>query len=367
MQRNIKHGRRVSGATAYVRPSSAKHNFNLTIESFVTKILIDANTKSANGVQFIKNGRLVKAKVRKEIIISGCAVNTPQLLMLSGICPGDELRKHGIPAIANLPVGRYLKDHFIFQVFYNTNMIVRTKSLPKYIAQYLRDEGILTTVGNLATFSLFHTTNSSALVPNVEIWFHLPTPVIKLIPPRTNFKADALCYIKKLDQHTNIYFTMFLLHPKSVGTLTLKSNSPRDFPLIDIGIFEDQEDMEDFYKAIQIVNTIGKTEAVQMVGAKQIKFQFCNQYAYDSKEYWYCALKHMVLPGLHISSTVEMGSKDDPFAVVDSNLCVYGVKNLRVADCSIMPTTISGHTNGPALIIGEKAADIIKKSYNISL
>ncbi|KAL3286142.1 hypothetical protein HHI36_000654 [Cryptolaemus montrouzieri] len=367
MQRSIKYGRRVSGATAYVRPSSVRHNFNVTLEAFVTKILIDTITKSANGVQFIKNGRLFVAKARKEIIVSGGAINTPQLLMLSGIGPEDELTKHGIHVIENLPVGKFLKDHYVFQVSYKTNMTVETKPFCKYIEDYLNGEGILTNIENAVSFTFLNTRNISASIPNIELVFFLPTPITTPMPPRANFTTDIQKYLKKLDQHTNIYLAIFLLHPKSVGTLSLQSNSPKDFPLIDLGIFSDPEDMEDFYKAIQIVNKIGETKAVQKVEAEQIEFQFCNQYAYDSKEYWYCALQHMATPGMHVSSTVRMGPTNDPFAVVDSHLNVYGVKNLRVADCSVMPITISGHTNGAALMIGEKAADIIKKDHNILL
>ncbi|KAL3284586.1 hypothetical protein HHI36_018743 [Cryptolaemus montrouzieri] len=345
-QRNIEFGRRVSGATAYVRSSIKKHNFNLTLKAFVTKIIIDESTKTANGVLFIKNGIKYRAIARKEVIISGGAINSPQLLMLSGIGPNDELKKHNIKPAAILPVGVQTKDHVLFTIFYRTNYTMPQKSFKELVREYLDGKGMLTNLGN-------------------GITYYKNTPVPRPIPSIANYIPGVDNYFRSIKENTDFHLRIYLLHPKAVGSLKLKSNNPKDFPLIDSGIFSNEEDLEVIYEAVESISGLEQTAPAKEVDAQKIPMKFCDHHEYKSKDYWYCAIRHIAFPAFHICSTVKMGPKNDPLAVVDHKLKVYGIKNLRVADCSIMPTIISGHTNAVAFVIGEKVADIIKREHNI--
>ncbi|KAK9871028.1 hypothetical protein WA026_009986 [Henosepilachna vigintioctopunctata] len=345
-QKNIDCGGRVSGATAYVRPSMQRHNFNLSVKSLVTKIIIDESTKTAEGVEFIRDGKKYRALAKKEVIISGGSVNSPQLLMLSGIGPEDELQKHKIPQIQILPVGKYLKDHYSFKVFYRKRM--------------------LTNLDNTLTYTFLNTKNESSTVPNLEFVLLGTTPVPKPIPQLSNYVEKIERFNEKINEQTDYSFEVYLLHPKSTGSIKLQSNDPIDFPLIDAAIFEDQEDLQLIYESTEIFKIFEQSSFARALNLSRLEFDFCDEYKRDSKPYWYCAIQYLADPVFHMSSTVKMGPRDDPFAVVDNKLRVYGVKNLRVADCSVMPSTISGHNNAAAFLIGEKAADLIKADHSIT-
>ncbi|KAK9871027.1 hypothetical protein WA026_009985 [Henosepilachna vigintioctopunctata] len=365
-QRNIRCGKRESGATAYVRPSMTRHNFNLTLEAFVTKIVIDQTTKTANGVEFMKNGKKYKASSRREVIISGGAVNSPQLLMLSGIGPADELRKHNIPIIQELPVGQYLKDHPAFRIEYRSNQTVPKQSFRQLLEKFVQGKGMLTNLENTLTYTFVNTKNTST-VPDLECIFIASNPVPIKIPSLTNYIPEVENYYKNVNQQTDYSIVVLLLHPQSVGSLKLKSKDPRDFPLIDVGIFSAPEDLEMFYKATKFFELFEELKYPQRMNFTMLTFDFCNEFKKNSKEYWYCAIQNISYSAYHISSTVKMGQRQDPHAVVDNRLKVYGIEKLRVADCSIMPTTISGHTNAACFVIGERAADWIKLDYGIPI
>ncbi|KAK9871024.1 hypothetical protein WA026_009982 [Henosepilachna vigintioctopunctata] len=364
-QKNIQCGKRVSGATAYVRPSMQRHNFNVTLKSLVTKIIIDKSTKTAKGVEFVRNGKKYRAFAKKEVVISGGAINSPQILMLSGIGPEDELKKHSIPVVKVSPVGKYLKDHYSFKVYYRSNETIPLKSFRELLKEYIQGRGMLTNLDNTLTYTFINTKNKSSSVPNLEFVLLGTTPVPNVIPQLSNYIEKIDQFNSKINEQTDYAIEVYILHPKSVGTIKLKSNDPKDFPLIDTAIFEAPEDLQLLYESTEILSEFEKTDFAKALNFTRLDFEFCNQHERDSKPYWYCAIQHLADPTYHMSSTVKMGPQQDPFAVVDNKLRVYGVKNLRVADCSVMPSTISGHNNAPAFLIGEKAADLIKADHGI--
>ncbi|XP_044761088.1 glucose dehydrogenase [FAD, quinone]-like [Coccinella septempunctata] len=364
-QRTIQYGKRVSGATAYVRPSMNRRNFNLTLNALVTKISIDKSTKTANGVIFVKDGRKYKAGARKEVIISGGAINTPQILMLSGIGPPDELKKHKIETIVNLPVGVKALDHFELRIYFRTNYTIESEPLRKLLQEYLEGKGTLTSLDNGKTFAYINTRNPSSSVPNLEMNSYFNNPVPISIPAITNYKKETEEYVKTIDSSTDLSIDMYILHPKSTGSVKLRSNNPRDFPLVDPGTLNEEDDATVFLEGIRFLDRFEKTETARRVNATKLKITICGDHVEGTDDYWLCVIKSLVVHGGHISSTAKMGPRKDPFAVVNHELKVYGVKGLRVVDCSIMPTTISGHTNSIAFAIGEKASDMIKRSHKL--
>ncbi|XP_045460088.1 glucose dehydrogenase [FAD, quinone]-like [Harmonia axyridis] len=362
-QRTIKFGKRVSGATAYVRPSMNRHNFNLTINALVTKIMIDKATKTATGIRFVKDGKQYVAKASKEVIISGGSINTAQLLMLSGIGPQEELKKHKIKIIADLPVGKKSLDHFELRIYFRTNYTAKKEPFRKLLGEYLRGDGVLTSLDNGKTFTYVNTRNSSASVPNLEMTSYFNNPVDVSIPGITNYKKEVEDYFNTINPQTDLSIDMYVLHPKSTGSVKLKSCDPREFPLVDPGTLVDGDDAQVFLEGIRILDKFEKTETAKKINVTKLKVSFCDQHVEGSDDYWLCVIRNLAVHGGHISSTAKMGPKKDPFAVVDHELKVYGLHKLRVADCSIMPSTISGHTNSIAFAIGEKAADMIRKQY----
>ncbi|KAK9871026.1 hypothetical protein WA026_009984 [Henosepilachna vigintioctopunctata] len=365
-QRNIRCGKRESGATAYVRPSMTRHNFNLTLNAFVTKIIIDRSTKTAKGVEFMKSGKKYVALSKKEVIISGGAVNSPQLLMLSGIGLEDDLSKHNISLIQELPVGQYLKDHAGFKVYYRSNQTIPKESFRKLLEEFVQGRGMLTNLDNTLTYTYVNTKNKSSTVPNMEFALLARTPVPEPIPEITNYIPEVENYTQNINQQRDFTLAVHLLHPESVGRIKLKSSDPKDFPLIDVALFDDPQDLELMYNGTEIFKQFGETPFAKHYNLTMFDFTFCDEYERDSKAYWYCAIQKLAYSTYHMSSTVKMAPRKDPFAVVDNKLRVYGIKKLRVADCSIMPTTISGHNNAACFVIGERAADWIKSDYGIS-
>ncbi|XP_052076058.1 glucose dehydrogenase [FAD, quinone]-like [Mytilus californianus] len=165
---------------------------------------------------------------------------------------------------------------------------------------------------------------------------------------------------------------MFLLQPRSKGYLRLSSKSPFSSPFIDPRYLSHPEDIEDFVRGIRFMRLLEQTESWKSIGATLVRQDVpghCSEQIFDSDNYWRCIGRHFLTTASHFIGTCRMGSANDPSAVVDSRLRVIGIKNLRVADASVMRYIPSGHTNAPAMMIGEKAADMIRcdrtHNYNI--
>ncbi|XP_044764616.1 glucose dehydrogenase [FAD, quinone]-like [Coccinella septempunctata] len=358
-QRTMKNGKRMSGGTAYVQPSMKRPNFNVTLKAFVTKIIIDEKTKTAKGVLFVLNGKKYRASARKEVILSAGAVNSPQILMLSGIGPKEELEKHSIKVIQDLPVGLHAKDHYYFGLDLRRNDTMAIQPYRQLLKEYLQGKGLLTSSQNTWSYAYVNTRNKNSSVPNIEIIYSYQQPVVGKAPAEyTNYIEEVDDYYESINDQTDFRMEAHMVYPKSVGSIKLASSDPKDFPLIDNAMLSHKDDIEVLYEGIQELVKLANIMKVTI-----LKMPFCRQQPFDSREYWLCAIKYTANHISHISSTVKMGPRSDPKAVVDNKLKVYGIKNLRVADCSIMPTPIAGHNHAVALVIGEKAASLVKKEY----
>lgn len=157
-----------------------------------------------------------------------------------------------------------------------------------------------------------------------------------------------------------------LLHPKSAGYLRLKSTNPNDPPLFYANYFQNPEDIETMVEGVKYVLRMAETEPFQKFGSKlnKIPVPGCENFVFGSDDYWRCAVRQLSGSIHHQISTCKMGPETDPSAVVDHELNVHGIKNLRVCDASVIPVTLSAHTNAPTIMIAEKTADIIKNRWN---
>ena len=335
-------GARSSTASAYLKPARRRRNLTVRAGAQVTRVLFDG--RRATGVEYLFDGRTRTAAARREVVLSGGTVNTPQLLMLSGIGPADHLRHNGIDVLADRPeVGRNLRDHLI------SGHIVRVDAgsladakRPRELVRYLaRRRGMLTS--NVAEAYGFVRSDPSMALPDLEILF-APVAYVGeglVPPPRHGVTVGAI-----------------LLRPHSTGTVTLRSPDPTAKPLIDPRYLSDDagHDRRTLLAGMQVCEALLAAPALRALtdGTYVVPEGAESLDPAERAERLVDGFAHTLY---HPTSTARMGSDDG--SVVDPELRVRGVERLRVADASVMPQIIRGHTNAAAIVIGERAAELL--------
>jgi choline dehydrogenase len=372
----MKNGRRCSTNTAFLFPTQGRSNLFVKKYSLVTRILIDIVNKTAIGVEFVSNNKTYRAFVRKEVIISGGAINSPQLLMLSGIGPKKHLKDQKIPLMKDLPVGENLMDHVALgslTIMINASISLKTRRVlknPVNLYNFIRkNNGPYTIPGGAEALALIDLDQPefSDGYPNLELLL-----VSGLYSDNAythtlfGLKTDIYNEVYKPTEKTDgfVIFPM-IMRPKSKGRIWLRDANPFHYPLIDPNYFANENDLDVAVAGVRIVQKMLKTDAMQKLDAKILSTSLpgCVQHTFDSDEYWKCSARHISFTIYHLSGTCKMGPKEDRSAVVDPRLRVHGINNLRVIDASIMPEIPAAHTNGPTIMIGEKGADMIKEDW----
>ena len=330
--------RRESSATAYLHPVRARPN--LTVETDAHAVRVSFDGGRANGVSYLKEGGLRTVRARREVILAGGAVNTPQILMLSGIGPAQHLAESGIEVIVDAPgVGSNLSDHLAAGLIMETT---RTDSLvaaetPLQLADYLaRRRGLLTS--NVGEAHAFLASRSGLVGPDIELIF-APVPFLD------HGSTDPDCH--------GYTMAAILLQPESRGTVRLASNDPLAPPLIDPGYLTAEGDLERLVWGLERVAEVFATQPLAEVVGGPIRpatLPSSEGERVDAVRMWSETLYHPV-------GTAAMGPTPD--FVVDPQLEVRGVEGLRVADASVMPTLNRGHTYAPVVMIAEKASEMI--------
>ncbi|XP_042890206.1 glucose dehydrogenase [FAD, quinone]-like [Penaeus japonicus] len=376
-QGTIRRGSRCSTSKAFIRPVRLRKNLHVAMYSFVTKILIDQYSKRAYGVKFLRNGRAHVAHARKEIIVSAGAINSPQLLMLSGIGPQKHLYSHGIPVIQDLPVGYNLQDHIgtgglVFLIDQQVSLVqTRYENLPSVLKYAMFGSGPLTVLGGVEGIAFVKTkfTNYTDDWPDIEFHFISGSPASD--GGRQIRKVHGLSekvwqqMFKPISFRDSWSVYPMLLRPKSRGYITLRSDSPFDKPLITHNYLTDPKDVKVMIEGIKIALALAETKAFKKFGSRFYTRPMpgCEYATPWTDEYWECLARSYTSTIYHPVGTCKMGPYWDPEAVVDPELKVYGISGLRVADASIMPTLVSGNTNAPVIMIGEMVSDMIKKYW----
>ncbi|QUX97166.1 choline dehydrogenase [Marinomonas sp. CT5] len=348
-QGTIKNGMRVSAATAYLKPALQRENLTITTRSQVEKLII--NNGQVDGVRFFKNSQYMTVYANKEVILSGGTINSPHLLMLSGIGDEDELKKIGVGVKVNLPgVGKNLQDHYGGQITWKCNqpitlndvMMSKWRQMKEGLKWLALRKGPLAVPAGQA--GLFTQILEESKRPDIQFLFQ-------------SFSGGY--YEDGLYKFSGFANFMCPIRPKSRGEIKLKSSNPKDTPLLMPNYFSHEYDRSVLLGGFKLAREIAnKSPLKKFILSEHLPGKDINT---DDEILDYFRMNGGCVS--HQVGTCKMGS--DKMAVVDSKLRVYGIRKLRVADASIMPTEISGNTNAACLMIGEKAADfIMNKSAN---
>lgn len=338
------------------------------LNSTATRIVLsDTNGKKiAQGVEFIYKQKKYYVKARKEVILAGGAINSPQLLLLSGIGPKEDLDRVGVHQMHHLQgVGKNLHNHVTFYMSYALNKVKDINDLnwADALEYILYRDGPMSCTGLSQATARINSkyAEASGLNPDLQIFF-----VGYLANCASSGAVNA--YVNPKNPHTpkSITISAVVLHPKSRGYITLNSSDPLEKPLLNPNYLADPHDVAVLVNGIRVIQKLTNTSVFQnKYGAKFEKEEYgdCDKLKYDSDEFWECAVRYYTGPENHQAGSCKMGPSTDHLAVVNPELEVHGVSNLRIMDASVMPTVVSGNTHATIVMIAEKGIEHVKKRW----
>jgi len=342
MQMSVKNGIRWSTARAYLEPIMDRANLEVYTRALSERILFEGNR--ATGIEFTRNGHQYAAHAERRVILAGGPINSPQLLMLSGIGPADHLREHGIDVRVDLPgVGSNFQDHLELYVQQRCKQPVSLYPAIKPLNKIkVGMQWYLLHTGHGATnhFEAGGFIRSRAGVQHPDLQYHF-------LPMAVRYDGKSPISDHGFQGHVGP------MRSKSRGTVRLRSGDPRRHPEIDPQYMSHEEDWEEMRAAIRLTREIFEQEALKPYAGGELA---PGPDATSDKDLD-AFIAQNAESAYHPSCTCGMGS--GPEAVVDGNTAVHGVEGLNVVDSSIMPTIVSGNLNAPTIMLAEKAADLI--------
>jgi choline dehydrogenase len=341
-----KGGERCSAAKGYITPNLGRANLAVKMHTHTTRILLEG--RQARGVAYTQGGQAKEARARREVIVCAGAFGSPQLLMLSGLGPAEQLQRLGIQVAHNLPgVGQNLQDHIdhvqTWRIASDTQSFGVSLSGTAKVTQGILDwrnhrRGMLTTT--YAESGAFMRSSPGVGAPDLQLVF-----VVAIVDD----------HARKLHLGHGMSCHVDLLRPHSRGTVALASADPLAAPLIDPNFLADERDLDVLARGVQMQMDILQARPFDAYRGKMLYKVDRNDLAAIKAD-----IRKRADTQYHPVGTCKMGPASDATAVVDAQLRVHGVAGLRVADASIMPTLIGGNTNAPTIMIGEKAVDMIR-------
>jgi choline dehydrogenase-like flavoprotein len=343
-QRN---GERFSAAKAYLRPNLARPNLQVVTGAHTTRILFEG--KRAVGVEVRVGGELRQLEATREVLLSAGALQSPQVLMLSGVGPGAQLQRHGIATVHDLPgVGEQLHDHInVVQVVHAPRLtdtmgisFTGVLNAVRGIFEWRRQRtGMLTT--NIAEAGGFVRSHPAEALPDLQ--FHFIIGKLADHGRKTLFGHGYSCHV-------------CLLRPLSRGSVRLDNPDPMSPPLIDPNFLAERDDMDRMVRGFKLMREVLQQPALADFQGQELPASAAAQSDAQIEQF----IRDHADTEYHPVGTCRMGQ--GTMDVVDAELRVHGIQGLRVVDASIMPRLISGNTNAPTIMIAEKAADVIKAS-----
>jgi choline dehydrogenase len=340
-----KRGRRWSAADAFLKPALDRPNLTVRTGAQVTRVLLTDGR--ATGVEYVQGGRRQTARAGAEVVLAGGAINSPQLLMLSGIGPAAHLRSVGVEVTHDLPgVGEGLQDHPLVPTIWHVRSgrsLFRAESPSGYAQWFGARRGPLTS--NLAEAGLF--TRSDAALPEPDLQYHF-------LPVKFWRQAEVDPDVDAFTAAT------VLVHVHSRGSVRLRSADPTWAPAIDAGYLTDSRDLDALVTGMERARDIASVGPLAGVLAEE----WSPGGAVRGRAALAAKARETLESLYHPVGSCRMGPDGD--AVVDSQLRVHGVEGLRVVDASVMPTLVRGNTNAPTIMIAERASDLIKAAVGAS-
>lgn len=377
-QFTMRRGTRCSAAKAFLRPVRLRQNLHVALFSHVTKVLIDKDNKRAYGVEFLRDGQKQVVYAKREVILSAGSVASPQLLLLSGVGPADHLKEVGIDVIHDSPgVGKNLQDHIavggiVFRIDYPVSLVMnRLVNINSALRYAVTEDGPLTSSIGLEVVAFINTKYANAS----EDW-----PDIEFMMTSASTPSDGGTQVRRAhgltDEFYNEVFSEInnkdvfgifpmMLRPKSRGFIKLRTKNALDYPIMVHNYLTHPDDVGVLREGVKAAVAVGETTAMKRFGARfhSKPVPNCKHLPPYTDEYWDCFIRQYTMTIYHLSGTTKMGPSNDPMAVVDPQLKVYGIEGLRVIDASIMPTITNGNINAPVMMIAEKGADLVKETW----
>jgi choline dehydrogenase len=348
---NTRHGWRCSTAAAYLQPARGRSNLRIETDAFA--LAIDFDGRRATGVRYRQGGREHTVAAQREVLLCAGALQSPQLLQLSGIGPRSLLNSFGIGVVRDLPgVGENLQDHLQARVIFECTKPITTNDDLKSWWRTLRIglDYVFTRGGPMAIGinqgGIFARVDGAATKP--ELQFHVAT-----------LSSDMAG--SPVHRFSGFTFSVCQLQPESRGSVRIKSSDPLAAPAMQPNYLSTDRDRRTIVAGVRLARRFAATRAL----SPYVKSEYRPGAAAQSDDELLEFTKNTGGTIFHPSGTCKMGDfARDPLAVVDPQLRVHGIEGLRVVDCSIMPTLVSGNTNVPVVMIAEKAADMILADAN---
>ncbi|XP_063878854.1 glucose dehydrogenase [FAD, quinone]-like [Scylla paramamosain] len=369
----LRRGGRCSNAKAFLRPASRRRNLHVALNTLVKKVVINPSTRRALGVE-IDGGEIVAA--RREVVLCAGAINTPQLLMLSGIGPAAHLRSLNITVVKDLPVGRNLQDHVAAGVTFTIQepaslSTARLQNAPAFLRYAFLGSGPLASLGGVEGVAFVSTTYANTSVNWPDVQFHF------IAGSHASDEGRHMRYILGLreDHWTSYYkpltsrdhFTIMVLpaRPRSRGFVELVSRDPRQHPKVVTNYLTEEHDVKVLLDGMRIARELGNTQAFKRLGSKLYEGAVpgCEHLPPSSPAAWECLARHLTLVFYHLCGTARMGPPGHPDTVVDPSLRVVDVSGLRVVDAAVFPTLPSANTNAAVTMVAERAAYLIQHEW----
>ncbi|KAL1502063.1 hypothetical protein ABEB36_007264 [Hypothenemus hampei] len=358
-QMNSRNGVRLSLAKAFVRPQKNNPNFHVMLNSTATKILVQTDAsgiKRAYGVEFMYNGHIYQVNVIKEVIVSAGAVQTPQILLLSGIGDKNQLQSVGIQQIHDLPaVGRGLKNHVSFELGTTLNQKKANLLNSEAVSEYIRHQkGPMSSTGLAQVTARIHSKYSTVDDPDIQFYFY-------------GFCAKCPNSENATDELEKVYIYPTYLHSKSRGYIGLHSKDPFTPPKIVANYLTQKSDLEGLRAGVRIAQKlISSTIFQEKYGMKldRVPYGNCGKlYKWDSDEFWNCALKFKTGHENHQGSSCRMGPRNFSEFCVNQKLQLYGIENIRLIDASVFPDLPSANPQATIIMVAERGSRFIKEYY----